>query len=149
MHLATPYYRAFNIAVIGLEAMAIAGGLAEPGSLPGNPDALGWVMLAAALVLILRAARLGITVTPHTVVVRSWFITRRIPRHDVLNARAAPYDGLLNGGVDSGWLNQLELEIRGREWPLSVRAIVATRRSRRVQRIAYRLRELTRGGNEQ
>jgi hypothetical protein len=133
MRLVTPHYRAFNIAVFGLFALSIIGGLAEPGSLPGNPDWLGWLMLAAVLVLAVRAARLGITVTSDTVIVRSWFTTRRIPRRDLLNARAASYDGFWNGGLETAWLNQMELEIRGRNHPLHVRAI-ATRRSRRAHR---------------
>jgi hypothetical protein len=142
MRLVTPHYRAFNIAVCGLFALIIIGNLAEPGSLPGIPDWIGWLMLVAVLVLAVRAARLGITVTSDTVIMRSWFTTRRIPRRDLLNARAASYDGFWNGGLDTAWLNQMELEIRGRNHPLNVRAIVATRRSRRVQRIAYRLRDL-------
>jgi hypothetical protein len=47
MRLVTPHYRAFNIGVFGLFALSIIGGLAEPGSLPGNPDWIGWLMLAA------------------------------------------------------------------------------------------------------
>jgi hypothetical protein len=140
MRLVTPHYRAFNIAVFGLFALAIIGGLTEPDSLPGNPDWIGWLMLAAVLVLALRAARLGMTLTSETVIVQSWFTTRRISRRELLNARAAPYCGFWSGGLETAWLNQLELEIRGRNHPLNVRAIVATRRSRRVQRMAYRLR---------
>jgi hypothetical protein len=142
MRLATPYYRAFNIAVFGLFAFATIGGLAEPKTAPGESDWLGWLMLAASLALIVRAARLGIRVTSDSVIVRSWLFTRRIPRVDVLNARATEYDGLW--GIDAPWLNQLQLDLRGRDHPLDVRAIVATRRSRRVQRAAYYLRELKR-----
>ena len=98
----------------------------------------GWVLLAAFLAAILRAIRLGLTVTPDHVIVRSWFTTRRIPRSDILNARATPYDGW--NGLSTDRICQLQLELRTRDEPLPVRAIVATTRSRRVQRIAYALR---------
>ncbi|MEU0093995.1 hypothetical protein [Kribbella sp. NPDC006257] len=79
--------------------------------------------------------------TPH-VIVHSWFTTRRIPRADILSARATPYDGQI--GLHTDRVCQLELELRTRPDPLPVRAIVATTRSRRVQRIAYVLRSTSR-----
>lgn len=145
MRLSTPHYRAFNVLVFGLFVVVIGGTLATdaPAPVPGQPEWMGWVLLAGAVVMVVRSARLGITVDPERIVVRSWFTTRRIRRADLLGARAAAYDGSSWGRFPwEGWLSQLELTIRGREAPLAVRSILATTRSRRVQRIAYRLWDL-------
>lgn len=135
MRLSTPYYRALNFMVVGVFVVVIGGTMVEDG-------AAEWPALIALVVavgLLVRVARLGITVDEERIVVRSWFRTRRIPRAELVGARAAEYDGWW-GSCPFECVNQLELELRGREEPLAVRAIVATRRSRRVQRIAYQLR---------
>jgi hypothetical protein len=128
--------------VFVLFALATISGLLDPAFDSGEPDWPGWVFLAASLAAIARAVRLGLTVTPDHVIVRSWFTTRRIPRSDIVGARATPYDGW--HGLSTGRVCQLELELRTRQEPLPVRAIVATTRSRRVQRIAYALRPASR-----
>jgi hypothetical protein len=140
VNLSTPYYRAVNAVVVGMFVLVIGGTMAEDVSAIDRSD---WLALAAPLLLLVRVVRLGIKVDEQRIVVRSWFTTRRIARVDLVGARAADYDGAW-GTFPLECLNQLELEIRGREDnPLAVRAIVATRRSRRVQRIAYQLRGLS------
>jgi hypothetical protein len=141
-HFATPYYRALCTAVFVLFALATIGGLVDPAVDSGEPDWPGWVVLAGSVAGIVRAIRLGLTVTPDHVIVRSWFTTRRIPRSNILGARATPYDGW--NGLDTHRVCQLELVLRTRSEPLPVRSIVATTRSRRVQRIAYALRRTAR-----
>lgn len=137
-HLSTPYYRAFCTAVFVLFALVGLGSLLDPTIDSGEPEWPGWVFVAVSLAAIVRAVRLGLTITPDHVIVRSWFTTRRIPRSDILGARATPYDGW--NGLDTDRVCQLQLELSTRREPLPVRSIVATTRSRRVQRIAYALR---------
>ncbi len=137
-NLNTPYYRAFCTAVFVLFALVTLGSLLDPTIDSGEPEWPGWVFLAVLLAAIARAVRLGLSITPDHVVARSWFTTRRIPRSDILTARATPYDGW--NGLSTDRVCQLQLELRGRREPLPVRSIVATTRSRRVQRIAYALR---------
>jgi hypothetical protein len=124
--------------VFVLLALATLGGLLDPTMDSDEPDWPGWVIIGVCLVAIVRAVRLGLTITPEHVIVRSWFTTRRVSRSDILSAHARPYDGWT--GHDTHHVCQLELELRTRREPLPVRSIVATTRSRRVQRIAYALR---------
>jgi hypothetical protein len=137
-HLSTPHYRALCTAVFALFALVLIGSLLDPAVNSGEPDWPGWIFLAVSLAAIVRAVRLGLTITPDHVIVRSWLTTRRIPRSDILSARATPYDGQI--GLHTDRVCQLELELRTRPAPLPVPALVATTRSRRVQRIAYVLR---------
>ncbi|WP_112242355.1 PH domain-containing protein [Kribbella monticola] len=136
---ATPYYRAGCIAQFALLAGATLAGLTDPAA-SEEPSWPGWLVLAVLLAAFLRATRLGITVTPTHVIVRSWLTTRRFPHSRIRSARATPYDGWF--GLSSDRVCQLELDLRNHTEPLPVRSIVATTRSRRVQRIAYALRTL-------
>lgn len=140
----TPHYRAFNLAVLGLFALAVIGGILEP-DLPGTgPDWVGWLILAAVLILMYRAARLGLTVTRDEVIVHSFLTTRHIPRERITRVGTAFYDGLWAGGTELECLTQLELTLTNRESPLGIPALTATRKGRRLPLIAHRLRQTLR-----
>jgi hypothetical protein len=139
VRLATPWYRAFCATVLVAIALAVLAGLAEPDTATSEPNWPGWLFLAVDLVLLFRATRLGLTLTGDTLVVRSWLTTRRFPLADITAVHSAYYDGWW--GLNCDCLNQLELELRGREHPVPVRAVVATTRSRRIARIAHQLRQ--------
>ncbi|HEV7826780.1 MAG TPA: hypothetical protein VGP02_17945 [Mycobacteriales bacterium] len=107
---------------------------------PPGEEPYGWAYLIVSACLTLRGLRVGIKVTDDWIIVRSLLRTRRINRRDLLNARTADYGGLW-GLSDIHWV-MLELHIRGRPEPLEVPNVFARRRSRKVQRIAVRLRQL-------
>jgi hypothetical protein len=107
---------------------------------PPGEEPYGWAFLVGSAYLTLRGLRVGIKVTDDWVIVRSLLRTRRIKRRDLLDARAADYGGLWQLS-DTQWV-MLELHIRGRREPLEVPNVFARRRSRKVQRIAARLRQL-------
>jgi hypothetical protein len=83
--------------LLGFFIAATLGGIFDPTPGPDQPTLMpGALVVALELFLLVRALRLGVTVTPEHVVSRGWLLTRRYPVGHVSGAGATGYSGGYN-----------------------------------------------------
>jgi hypothetical protein len=63
-------------------------------------DVPGIILFAAGLFFVLRCPWWGVWVNDESIIVRSWFITRRYPLNGDFQCAVIPYEGVLNAGGD-------------------------------------------------
>ena len=79
--------RLFGFGVMVMAIAATLGGMFDPTSGDRLELLPGGFFLAVELVLLVRALRLGVTVTASTVTLRGWFRTRTLDRATVTRGR--------------------------------------------------------------
>ncbi|KQO63724.1 hypothetical protein ASF23_05760 [Curtobacterium sp. Leaf261] len=70
------------------------------------PGGLQWGQLAVFFVIVmwfLRAAAMGLSVTENEVIIRSWYVTYRIPTSEVKRVDIDGYSGMINGFTQNGF----------------------------------------------
>ncbi|MFZ7088808.1 hypothetical protein [Curtobacterium sp. RRHDQ10] len=73
------------------------------GLLPGG---LEWGQIAVATVVVLwflRATAMGVSVSENEVIIRSWYVTYRIPTSEVKRVDVDGYSGSINGFSQNGF----------------------------------------------
>lgn len=102
-------FRGLAIGWLVLLSAMSAMGAVDPVMAEGRDDSviLPVLFVVAPLILAARAGRIGVQVSPDTVVVRNWFRTRRLPRRSVALVEVDRYCGYLSAFVCSPFLRQL------------------------------------------
>lgn len=138
----TPHARVWGAAIFG--GLFLASYLAvsdEHPPFPGTDDPLGVVVCLATLALAVRSARLGLTIRPGLLVVRGYFVTRRVPTAAIESVSVIDYPG--PWWLDAERLKGLRLDLTGRR-PLTVWGVTGSMRrvSAARRRVCDGLRDL-------
>ena len=136
--VSTPHARVWGVAIFGGLFLASYMSISDARPpYPGTGDPLAVVIFFVCLALAVRSARLGLTIRPDVLVVRGYFLTRRIRVADIESVNVIDYPG-------PWWLNTerlkgLRLTRVGRR-PLTVWGVTGS-----MQRVAD-ARQIVRGG---
>ena len=135
--VSNPGTRLLGCGVMFIAVAATLGGMFDPATGDDRLELLpGTFFLAVELVLLVRALRLGVTVTANAVTSRGWFRTRMLDRATITRVGTAGYSGLYNRGSTSSRYLMLEVISSGRSLELPNVAGSAAK----VHRLADQLR---------
>jgi hypothetical protein len=111
--------RTLGASVLVIAIVATLGGMVDPAP-GGDRHALlpGLGFSAVELVLLLRALRLGLTISDETVTSRGWFRTRTFPRGAINDVGTSGYSGSYNRYSTSGRFLMLTIEVDSDRIPL-------------------------------
>jgi hypothetical protein len=121
---------AFSVGGLFLAAMGIGLTLRTAASFWKWPTFA--LLLIVFVALIVRAASVGVWISPAGLVVRSWFQTWRWPRENVRRCERVPYWGLLEGTGESRITWMLKFSLYDGTSVL-VRSTIAPRRTSQQQ----------------
>ena len=130
--------RVLGAALVLALLVATIGGMVDPTLGPDPPTLMpGIVVVGLELILLVRAVRLGVTVTPDRVISRGWLRARTYSRSDVSGVGATNYSGGYNRGSTSGAFLMLRIHVG--EVSVDLRHIAG--RPRKVHQLADQMRE--------
>lgn len=118
MTVSTPHARVWSGAIFGGLFLASFLAISEAHRpYPGTKDSVGLAVCLVTLVLTIRSLRLGLVIRPGVLVVRGYFVTRRLDIADIASISVIDYPG-------PWWLNTdrlVGLRVdRTSSWPLTV-----------------------------